>query len=83
VLWDCVTLFDDTTAMLIQALGGIRAMAVSHPHFYSSMVEWARAFDAPVHLHAADRRWAEAAPVGGIGARRAVLRLRLPSWSRT
>ncbi|WP_269750647.1 hypothetical protein [Microbispora sp. ATCC PTA-5024] len=30
---------------------------MSHPHFYGSMVEWAHAFDAPVYVHAADRRW--------------------------
>jgi glyoxylase-like metal-dependent hydrolase (beta-lactamase superfamily II) len=57
VLWDCVTLFDDTTAMLVESLGGISAIAISHPHFYSSMVEWSRAFHAPVHLHVADRSW--------------------------
>jgi glyoxylase-like metal-dependent hydrolase (beta-lactamase superfamily II) len=33
-------------------------MAISHPHYYSSMVEWSRAFnDVPVYLHAADRQW--------------------------
>jgi len=42
---------------LIKGLGGLRAIAISHPHFYTTMVEWSRAFDAPVHLHAADRRW--------------------------
>ena len=57
VLWDCISLLDQTTIELVQALGGIAAIAISHPHFYSSMVEWAGAFGAPVHLHAADRRW--------------------------
>ena len=32
-------------------------IAISHPHYYSSMVEWAHAFDAPIHLHAGDRQW--------------------------
>jgi glyoxylase-like metal-dependent hydrolase (beta-lactamase superfamily II) len=55
-LWDCVSLIDDATIAAVQALGGISAIAISHPHFYSSMVEWSRAFDnAPVFLHAADR----------------------------
>jgi hypothetical protein len=57
VLWDCVSLLDDATVTLIEALGGVQAMAISHPHFYTTMVEWARAFDVPVHLHAADRAW--------------------------
>jgi glyoxylase-like metal-dependent hydrolase (beta-lactamase superfamily II) len=37
--------------------GGISAIAISHPHYYSSMIEWSRAFDCPVLLHAADRQW--------------------------
>ena len=56
VLWDCVTLIDDATVDIVRALGGVRAIAVSHPHYYSTVVEWSRALgDAPVYLHAADR----------------------------
>jgi glyoxylase-like metal-dependent hydrolase (beta-lactamase superfamily II) len=57
VLWDCISLLDDEIGARVEELGGIAAIAISHPHYYSSMVEWARAFDAPVHLHAADREW--------------------------
>jgi glyoxylase-like metal-dependent hydrolase (beta-lactamase superfamily II) len=57
VLWDCITLLDAATIAAVRALGGIRAIAISHPHYYASMVEWARAFDAPVYLHAGDREW--------------------------
>ena len=57
VLWDCISLLDDATVTLIEGLGGIQAIAISHPHFYTSMVEWARAFDAPIHVHAADAEW--------------------------
>ena len=57
VLWDCISLLDDATVTAINALGGIHAIAISHPHYYSSMVEWSRAFDAPIYLHVADREW--------------------------
>jgi hypothetical protein len=57
LLWDCITLIDDATIHEVRELGGIRAIAISHPHYYSSMVEWSRAFDAPVFLHSADRQW--------------------------
>jgi glyoxylase-like metal-dependent hydrolase (beta-lactamase superfamily II) len=57
VLWDCISYLDDATVDLIQTLGGIQAIAISHPHFYDSMVEWSRAFDAPIYLHAANREW--------------------------
>lgn len=57
VLWDCISLLDDATVALINALGGIRAMAISHPHFYTTMSEWSRAFGVPVHVHAHDQKW--------------------------
>jgi hypothetical protein len=57
LLWDCITLLDDGTAAKIDARGGIRAIAISHPHYYSAMVEWAERFDAQILLHAADREW--------------------------
>jgi hypothetical protein len=57
VLWDCISLIDTATIDLVRALGGIAAIAISHPHYYSSMVEWAEAFDAAIWLHAGDREW--------------------------
>jgi hypothetical protein len=58
VLWDCVPLLDSALAEMVASLGGVSAIAISHPHYYTSMVEWSRAFgDAPIYLHAADRRW--------------------------
>jgi len=57
LLWDCITVIDDATISALRDLGGIRAIAISHPHYYSSLVEWSRAFDAPVFLHASDARW--------------------------
>lgn len=57
LLWDCISLIDEATVTAVNALGGIRAIAISHPHFYSSMIEWSRAFHAPIYLHAADRKW--------------------------
>lgn len=57
ILWDCISLIDPMTITTVKALGGIQAMAISHPHYYSSMVEWSHAFDAPIYLHADDRMW--------------------------
>ena len=58
VLWDCISFIDEATLEIVRALGGVAAIAISHPHFYASMVEWSRAFDhAPIYLHAADKRW--------------------------
>ena len=58
ILWDCISFIDDATREIVRALGGIAAIAISHPHYYSSMVDWSHAFDnAPIYLHAADRQW--------------------------
>jgi hypothetical protein len=57
ILWDCVATLDAATVTMIEGLGGIDAIAISHPHFYTTMVEWAHAFIARIHLHAADRQW--------------------------
>jgi hypothetical protein len=58
VLWDCISLVDDRSVGAVQALGGVSAIALSHPHYYSSMVEWSRALgDVPIYLHAADGEW--------------------------
>ena len=58
VLWDCIAMLDDATVTLIKGLGGLKAIGISHPHFYTTMAEWSRAFgDVPIHLHAADRQW--------------------------
>jgi glyoxylase-like metal-dependent hydrolase (beta-lactamase superfamily II) len=56
-LWDCIPLLDQSLVEMIRGIGGISAIAISHPHFYASMVEWSRAYDCPIYLHAADRRW--------------------------
>lgn len=57
VIWDCITYLDDQTVQAVQALGGISAIAASHPHLYGSMIEWAERFQARIYLHEADRRW--------------------------
>ncbi|HET8912516.1 MAG TPA: MBL fold metallo-hydrolase [Ktedonobacteraceae bacterium] len=57
VLWDCISFLDEETAQAVEQLGGISAIAISHPHYYSSMVEWSNRFNAPIYLHEADRQW--------------------------
>ena len=58
VLWDCISLIDSATVAAVQDRGGLSAIAISHPHYYASMVEWSRAFGGvPIYLHAADRQW--------------------------
>lgn len=57
LLWDCIPLLDDEIEAAVSAAGGIDTIAISHPHFYTTMVEWAERFDARILLHEADRQW--------------------------
>lgn len=57
ILWDCIPLLDEPTAAFIQAKGGLKAIAISHPHYYSLMAAWAKVFDCPIYLHEADQEW--------------------------
>jgi hypothetical protein len=57
LMWDCISLIDAPTIAAVKALGGIQAIAISHPHYYSSLVEWGQTFECPVYLHAADQAW--------------------------
>ncbi len=58
VLWDCVPLLTDEAVDYVRSLGGLKAIAVSHPHFYGAVADWSEAFGgAPIYLHGDDRRW--------------------------
>jgi len=54
VLWDCISYLDDPLIRRIAGEGGLAAIAISHPHYYSAMVEWAHAFGCPILLHEDD-----------------------------
>ncbi len=58
VMWDCTPLVTDAAVEAINARGGIRAIAISHPHFYATMVDWSRALGGvPILLHEDNRDW--------------------------
>lgn len=57
VLWDCVALLDAATRRIVTSLGGITTIAISHPHYYTTMGAWADAFGARILLHEADSAW--------------------------
>ena len=41
----------------IKQLGGVRAIVISHPHYYSTCLHWAEAFGCRVYLSAEDAEW--------------------------
>jgi hypothetical protein len=57
VLWDCIALLNEPTIEFIKSKGGLKAIAFSHPHYYSTMNEWAEVFDCPLYIHQSDEQW--------------------------
>ncbi|HVL22895.1 MAG TPA: hypothetical protein VM450_02375, partial [Thermomicrobiales bacterium] len=58
VLWDMIALLDDATVAEIEGRGGITGIGISHPHYYTTMIEWSRALgNVPIWLHEANRGW--------------------------
>jgi glyoxylase-like metal-dependent hydrolase (beta-lactamase superfamily II) len=65
ILWDCISLLDQETIDFIKSRGGLKAIAISHPHFYSSHLQWAREFECPVYLAREDEEWVNRVDVEG------------------
>ena len=55
-MWDCVPLATPEAIDYVRSLGGLKAIAVSHPHYYGAVADWSEAFGGvPVYLHGDDR----------------------------
>jgi hypothetical protein len=60
VMWDCVSYVDEASVAALREIGGLSAIAISHPHFYSAMTTWSAAFgDCPVYVPSADAEWVQ------------------------
>ncbi|KAL1631557.1 hypothetical protein SLS54_000319 [Diplodia seriata] len=58
VLWDLITYLDSKTIDFINSRGPLRAIVISHPHYYTTHLEWARAFNnIPIYTSIEDIAW--------------------------
>ncbi|KAF2750631.1 hypothetical protein M011DRAFT_395519 [Sporormia fimetaria CBS 119925] len=57
ILWDCLSFLSPSTVSEIQEKGGLKAIVISHPHFWTTHLEWAKAFECPVYLAGWDEEW--------------------------
>jgi glyoxylase-like metal-dependent hydrolase (beta-lactamase superfamily II) len=57
ILWDCIPLINEPVIEFIRSKGGLKAIAISHPHYYSVMQRWAEVFDCPIYIHELERPW--------------------------
>ena len=56
ILWDCIPLINDQIIQQIKKLGGLDMIAISHPHYYTGLSEWSKAFGGRRHGRAPVRR---------------------------
>jgi glyoxylase-like metal-dependent hydrolase (beta-lactamase superfamily II) len=66
ILWDLITLLDQATTEWIRTQGGVKAIVISHPHYYTTHRWWSSMLHAPVYVSAEDREWLQFPDVGGI-----------------
>jgi hypothetical protein len=60
ILWECLSIVTNEAVAALRARGGVDMIAISHPHFYTSMVEWSDAFGGvPILIHEADKEWVQ------------------------
>jgi hypothetical protein len=58
VMWECLSVCTDAAIATLRVHGGVAAIAISHPHFYSAMVDWSDALGGvPIYVHAEDAAW--------------------------
>lgn len=58
LLWDAPGYLDDEITDLVHGLGGVDAVAASHPHMFGAQLSWSRAFGGvPVYVNALDEEW--------------------------
>jgi glyoxylase-like metal-dependent hydrolase (beta-lactamase superfamily II) len=57
ILWDCIPLLNEAVIAFIKSKGGLKAIAFSHPHYYSNMNDWAEIFNCAIYIHQSDEQW--------------------------
>lgn len=62
VLWDLICYLDEEAVSHINSIGGLSAIVISHPHFYTTWADWSTTFNVPVFLAAADEEWLNRRP---------------------
>ena len=58
ILWDMIAFLDQETVDKIHALGGLSAIVISHPHYYTTYADWSLTFPSvPIYIGGHDASW--------------------------
>ena len=69
ILWDLIPFLDQLTVDNINSLGGLTAVVISHPQYYSTWADWSRTFNCPVYVGAPDKEWLQRTDAPGADIR--------------
>ncbi|KAI5364823.1 Putative metallo-beta-lactamase, ribonuclease Z/Hydroxyacylglutathione hydrolase [Septoria linicola] len=69
ILWDLIPFIDQQIVERIVELGGLEAIVISHPHYYSTWADWSRTFNCPVYVGKPDQNWLERVDTPGADVR--------------
>jgi len=61
-----VAFLNSDTIEFIKGKGGIKAIVISHPHFYTTHLEWAGVFGCPVYMCGDDQTWLNRKDQNGV-----------------
>ncbi|WVO13301.1 hypothetical protein L204_100914 [Cryptococcus depauperatus] len=57
-IWECTAFLSvELIGYLTQLKKPLRAIAISHPHFFTTSLTWSRALNIPLYICADDREW--------------------------
>lgn len=67
VMWDALAYMDDETIKALRSppFNGLKAIVISHPHYYTNHLDWAEEFNCPVYIAAEDEAWVSRADTKG------------------
>lgn len=59
IMWDLLAYLDEATIKALKAppFNGIKAIVISHPHYYTNHLDWAEELECPVYIAAEDEEW--------------------------
>ncbi|CAK1363718.1 hypotheticalsprotein [Cercospora beticola] len=57
ILWDLIAYLDQETVDFINSKAGLKAIVISHPHYYTTHLDWAKTFNCPVYVSKEDEEW--------------------------
>ncbi|KAJ6259748.1 hypothetical protein Dda_5388 [Drechslerella dactyloides] len=67
VIWEIMPFLDQPTVDAINAIGEVKAILISHPHFYNTPFMWSEAFgDVPVYISSVDKHWLMTKDLKGV-----------------